>query len=180
MSSLNLIIVNDFAHVNGGAAKVALHSAVGMAHKGWPVTVFSAVEPVMAELQGPTVKLICTGQHQILTDPSRMRAARQGIWNRPAALRMGRLLDGCDRSRTIVHLHGWTKSLSASIIGETVKRGFSIVCTLHEYFIACPNGGFFNYRANEICRLRALSAACLATNCDKQGYAQKLWRVGRH
>jgi glycosyltransferase involved in cell wall biosynthesis len=176
---IDIIIVNDFAHINGGAAKVALHSALALARTGWHVTVFSAVQPVMAELTGNAIKLICTGQEEILTDTNRLRAARQGIWNSQAAARMGRLLESCDPSRTIVHLHGWTKSLSASIIGEAVKRKFPVVCTLHDYFIACPNGGFFNYRTGEICRLRALSPACIATNCDKKGYPQKLWRLGR-
>jgi glycosyltransferase involved in cell wall biosynthesis len=54
-----------------------------------------------------------------------------------------------------------------------------VVITLHDYFTACPNGGFFNYPKREVCTLRAMSAACVTTNCDKRSYAQKLWRTTR-
>jgi glycosyltransferase involved in cell wall biosynthesis len=50
---------------------------------------------------------------------------------------------------------------------------------LHDYFAACPNGGFFNYQSEEICNLTPLSPRCVATNCDARAYSHKLWRVGR-
>jgi len=50
---------------------------------------------------------------------------------------------------------------------------------MHEYFLACPNGGFFDYRRNEICTRRALGAACLSTNCDSRRALHKAWRVAR-
>ena len=37
----NVIVVNDTAHVNGGAAKVAISSSVGLAKHGWDVFFFS-------------------------------------------------------------------------------------------------------------------------------------------
>src|SRR5439155_1066552 len=33
------------------------------------------------------------------------------------------------------------------------------VYTLHEYFLACPNGGFFDYQAQALCTRRPLGAA---------------------
>ncbi|MEM4247552.1 MAG: glycosyltransferase family 4 protein, partial [Candidatus Woesearchaeota archaeon] len=51
--------------------------------------------------------------------------------------------------------------------------------TTHDYFLACPNGGFFNYPKNKICHLPPLSAKCIMTNCDVRSYPQKLWRVSR-
>ena len=80
---------------------------------------------------------------------------------------------------SIVHLHGWSKALSSSVVRECMKRGFSIVCTLHDYFVACPNGGFFNFRTGQICRLRAMSTPCILENCDSRSYPQKVWRVAR-
>jgi glycosyltransferase involved in cell wall biosynthesis len=53
------------------------------------------------------------------------------------------------------------------------------VATLHDYFSACPNGGFFNYQSQANCALVPLSAACISTHCDARSYPQKLWRVGR-
>jgi glycosyltransferase involved in cell wall biosynthesis len=84
-----------------------------------------------------------------------------------------------DPAESIVHLHGWIKALSPSIGKVLAESGFSVVCTLHDYFTACPNGGFYNYRQHDICRLKPLSIACICTNCDVRSYAQKSWRVLR-
>jgi glycosyltransferase involved in cell wall biosynthesis len=180
MSEPHIVVVNDFAHINGGAAQVALGSAMALAGRGHPVTVFASVPPVMPELAASGVRVVLTDQHDILTDPSRRRAAVQGIWNRKAAQMMGELLDGLSPADTVVHLHGWTKAISPSAVHAALSRRFKVVCTLHEYFIACPNGGFFNYQGNHICRLRAMSTRCLLSHCDARSYPQKLWRFERH
>jgi glycosyltransferase involved in cell wall biosynthesis len=133
----------------------------------------------MPELESESVHVVCTGQADILNDPNRIRAAFQGLWNLRAARKMVQLLDSFDPIGTVVHLHGWTKSLSSSVIRPVLKRHIPVICTMHEYFIACPNGGFYDYRSNSICHLRGLSLPCLTTNCDKSGYGHKLWRVGR-
>lgn len=179
MSVQHVVIVNDFAYVNGGAGQVALSSALGLAQRGRDVTVFSAVGPAMASLSGSNIRLICTGQQEIARDSNRMRAVAQGIWNYRAARRMSETLDRLNRKETVVHVHGWSKSLSASVVRRALTAGFPTVLTMHDYFLACPNGGFFDYRKNQICPLAPMSRECLATNCDKQGYAQKLWRAGR-
>jgi glycosyltransferase involved in cell wall biosynthesis len=51
--------------------------------------------------------------------------------------------------------------------------------TIHEYFLACPNGAFFNYREQKNCPLRPLSFACISTNCDVRAYRHKAFRVVR-
>ena len=56
---------------------------------------------------------------------------------------------------------------------------FKVVVTLHDYFTACPNGGYFNYKENEICRLSPLSKKCIKCNCDSRNYMFKLYRVIR-
>jgi glycosyltransferase involved in cell wall biosynthesis len=48
-----------------------------------------------------------------------------------------------------------------------------------EYFLFCPNGGFYNYRDQHVCALEPLSARCIATNCDSRSYAHKAWRLAR-
>jgi len=78
-----------------------------------------------------------------------------------------------------VHAHGWSKALSPSVVALAIRRKFKVVCTLHDYFVACPNGGFFDYRKNAICKEIPLSAGCLRRNCDARSYPQKLWRVAR-
>jgi glycosyltransferase involved in cell wall biosynthesis len=65
------------------------------------------------------------------------------------------------------------------VIRAALSQKFKVVCTLHDYFTACPNGSFFNYSTNAICELQPLSGSCIATQCDRRHYSQKLWRVGR-
>jgi glycosyltransferase involved in cell wall biosynthesis len=176
---LNVIVVNDFAHVNGGAAEVALSSAAGLARRGHHVTLLAAVAPIAPELGDAGVRVVITEQFDIKNDPYPLRAAVQGIWNRPAANSMARLLAGCDPGNTIVHVHGWCKALSSSVVRQAVRGGFPVVVTLHDYFYACPAGGFFNFPRKQFCHLQPLSAACILENCDRDGYAHKLWRTLR-
>lgn len=173
---LNIIVANDFAYVNGGAAQVALSSVKGLAKRGHRVIFLSAVGPVDSDLGECGAELVITKQFDIKSDPNRLRAVVQGVWNRRAASEMQRLLRGLDRTDTIVHVHGWPKALTSSIIRVAISSGYHVVVTLHDYFYACPNGGFYNFRTGKLCPLRPLSLACLTENCDRDGYAQKLWR----
>lgn len=177
---MQVVVVNDFAHVNGGAASVAIASAVGLARRGHKVTFFSAVRPLDSGLSAAGVEVICTGQHEILKDPNRIRAACQGVWNSTASRELDRIIASAHPEDTIVHLHGWTKALSASVVRRASDLGFKTICTLHDYFIACPNGGFFDYRSLSHCHRTPLSYQCVARNCDSRSYGHKLWRVLRH
>jgi glycosyltransferase involved in cell wall biosynthesis len=176
LGTLDVVVVNDFAHVNGGAAEVALSSAVGLAGRGHKVTLLAAVAPVAPELGESGVRVVLTDQFDIKSDPNRLRAAFQGIWNPRAAKQTSRVLAHCDPKCTIVHVHGWCKALSSSVVREADRLGFRVVLTLHDYFYTCPSGGFFNFPQEKICHLRPLSTACILENCDRDGYAQKLWR----
>jgi len=176
---LTILIVNDFAHVNGGAAEVALSSAAGLARRGHKVSLVAAVAPIASDLRDSSVQVVLTDQYDIKSDPRRLRAAIQGIWNHRAETTMDRLLRDCDPRSTIVHVHGWCKALSSSVVRQALRLQFRVVVTLHDYFYACPSGGFFNFPQKKICPLTPLSAACILENCDRDGYVQKLWRVMR-
>jgi glycosyltransferase involved in cell wall biosynthesis len=176
----DVVIVNDTAHVNGGAAQIALTSAIALANAGSRVTVFAAVAPTMTGLlHTPNLRVVVTGQHEILSDPSRVRAATQGIWNVTAARTLAETLSELDPARSVVHFHGWTKALSASVIKVTTDKKFPAIITLHEYFTACPIGSFYNHQRQEICQLAPLSRNCIMENCDARSYRDKLWRVAR-
>ncbi|MFO0773160.1 MAG: glycosyltransferase family 4 protein [Nitrospiraceae bacterium] len=176
---MQIVVINDFAHVEGGASQVAIASAIGLAQRGHAVTFLAAVGPADAGLRDSAVRVELTGQHAIATDPSRVRAIWQGLWNPTAARRLAAILDAVGNQDTVVHLHGWTKALSSSVVREVLARRIPIVCTLNDYFTACPNGGFFDYSQNDICTRLPLGLSCIATHCDKRGYVQKLWRVLR-
>jgi len=176
---MNVIVVSDFAHVEGGNSAVALSSAIGLAGMGHQVTLFAGVLPIDPAVLGSSVRVVCTNQHAIGNDLQRIRALSQGIWNRRASRLMADTLRGLDPRNTVVHVHGWTKALSSSVVRVARSSGYCVVCTLHDYFSACPNGSFFNYRSNTICELTPLSRACIQTSCDRRHYGHKLWRVAR-
>jgi glycosyltransferase involved in cell wall biosynthesis len=177
----NVVVVNDTAYVNGGGAKVAIGSSIGLAKNGWDVFFLAATGPVDPELSGCSgLAVTCTNQFEILSDPSRFRAMTQGLWNLPARAAMSALLDKLDPGKTVVHVHLWAKALSSSVIGEAVDRGFRVVLTLHDYLYACPTGTLFNHRTGTVCELEPMSLNCLSTNCDSRKYAHKVWRTTRH
>lgn len=180
MTLKTVVQINDFGHVNGGASQVAIQTALSLARRGLRVIYFCAVPPLDASLAAePRLEVVLTGQPEILRDPNRLRAAALGIWNPRSQAALQKITAGLDPRETVIHLHGWTKALSASVLPPLLARGFVPLLTLHDYFTACPNGGFYNYPRQEICSLRALSPACLASNCDVRSYPQKLWRFAR-
>ena len=177
---MNIVIVNDFAYVNGGAAKVALGSAIALAKLGNSVTLFTAVGPVASDLADVSrLQTICLGQREIVDNPRRLHACVQGLWNELAAARIRDVVHSLDRNHTIVHVHGWTKALSSTVVRAVIALGFRVVITLHDYFTACPTGTFYDYSQHAICPLRPMSVKCIARNCDSRNYGHKIWRVGR-
>lgn len=175
----NILIINDFSFIDGGASKVAIESAIELKRRGFNVIFFSAVNPIMNELIKSNVKIVSTNQYDILKNPNRISASYQGLWNKKATNKLNEITKSLDSENTIVHVHSWEKALSSSVIRQAIDSNFKVVITLHDYFIACPNGGFYNYRKNEICKLTPLSKECIFCNCDSRKYAHKVWRVLR-
>ena len=177
---MRIIILNDYAYINGGAGKIAMNTAIALAKKNYEVYFFSAVGPVDEKIKEiKNLQVICLNQYDILTDPNRFRAIINGIWNFKSRKILGNLLEQCDIKNTIIHVHGIEKALSSSCINIAVKKGFKVLFHLHEYGIACPNMGFYNYQKQEICKLKPLSLKCLLSNCDSRCYMHKCWRVIR-
>ncbi len=170
-------MINDFGFVEGGASQVAIGSAGLLADRGHEVTLFvgvGATSPL-----GTNVKFISAGIRSTRDDPIRVRAAANGLWN-PAALATLKRVVALADPDTIFHLHSWTKALSNSLLSGLEPVADRVVVTLHDYFTACPNGGFYDYRAQQICPLKPMSRACICTDCDSRSYGEKLWRVARH
>ena len=174
--AMTIVICVDHASITGGQAKVAFDSACGLVAAGHRAILFAAAGPVAPELAAAGVEVVCLGQADLLGASSRVAGAMQGIWNFAAEKALSELLATLPRSSTVIHVHGWAKALSPSIARPIRASGLPAVYTIHEYFLFCPNGGFYNYPRNEVCHLQPLSAACWATNCDSRSYSRKLWR----
>lgn len=173
----NIVIINDFDYVQGGASKVAIDTANILCDK-YNVYYFSGASSENSSLDS-RVKKVCTNQGESLKDKNKLRGALSGIYNFKARRELKKILSKLNKEETIIHVHGWTKSLSSSVFDISWKMGFKLVLTMHDYFTACPNGGYFNYKKNEICKIKPLSCICVGCNCDSRNYGFKIYRVIR-
>lgn len=173
----NVIIINDFDYTQGGASKVAIDTA-NLLVGSYNVYFFSGSSNNISSLNEKIVR-ICTNQGESLKNKNKIVGAMNGIYNFGAKRKLNNLLMTLDKEETIVHIHGWTKCLSSSVFDICWKKGFKVVLTLHDYFTACPNGGYFNYKNNKICKLSPLSLKCIKCNCDSRNYAFKIYRIVR-
>ena len=176
---MHIVIILDQANINGGQAKVALDSALGLKARGHTPVVFASVGPVMPALTEAGIEVVCLGQHELVNDPDKKAAALRGLWNRPAEAALAALLARLPPRETVIHLHGYAKALSPSIARPIKQSGLPVLYTMHEYFMLCPNGGFYNYRQHRHCTLKPLSTACWTTHCDSRSFGFKLWRGAR-
>lgn len=174
-----VIVLNDFCHVQGGASKVAIDEAIALSASGVDVTFLGAVGPICDQLRDARMRVVCLDQPELADVLRHPGVAMRGLWNRAASAAVRDVLAPLDPRRSVVHLHGYTKALTAGPAYIAKQATFRTVCTLHDFFAACPNGAFYDYRRQEPCRLTALSPACIATPCDKRHQVHKAYRVLR-
>ena len=175
----HVVVVNDHGHINGGAAKVAIESALWLRERGLEVSFVAGAGPMDPRLAKAGIECVTIASSDVVNEANRLRAMQRGLWNRDAARALHDHLDRLDAASTVVHLHTWSKALSPSIGPVLTGSRTAHVATLHEYFLACPNGAFYDYTAGQICTRRALGPACLTTQCDARHFAHKAWRVAR-
>lgn len=176
---MRVVIVSDFGSVNGGAAKVAIESARGLAEAGVEVVYACAIGPVSDRLDHPRIEVARFEGEEIWQVGNRIAAARQGVWNAEAHEFLRVLLARQPRHATLVHLHQWTKAFSPAAIAAAGASGLPVAITMHDYFSFCPTGGYFDFRAGAACSRTPMSAGCVTANCDRASYVHKLVRVAR-
>lgn len=175
IEKINVVVVNDFDYVQGGATKVALETAQLLYKQGINVVFFSAVH----QDHNYPFRCVSTNQKEMIHDKNIFRGAVNNIYNKKVKKELAKLLRGMDRDQTIVHIHGWTKALSSSAFDVAYKLGFKVILTAHDYFTVCPNGGMYNYVENHICSLKPMSNECRKCNCDSRNMLFKKFRVIR-
>ena len=176
---MRVVIIADFAEASGGAQSVAIQSAAALARGGVEVTyihgVGGAIDPRLAS---PGIQAVGLAQPDIWSR-SALAGLGAGIWNRDAARRLAALLDSLPSGPKVQHLHQWTRSLSPAVFPVLLRYGYPVVVTLHDYFMACPNGVYYRFERDEPCSLRPLSPSCIAARCDPRSMAHKAVRVLR-
>ncbi len=173
-----LVVINDVSEARGGAECIALIGAKALRANGCPVTLITGDDAASAELRecGIEVATVCSSH---ILDGSRLTSGLRGLYNRKAARFLTDWILRHDTPRTIYHLHAWSKFLSPSIFRALQPVSSRLVVHAHDFFLVCPNGGYFDFQRGHRCELVPLSAACVACNCDRRRYSHKVWRVAR-
>lgn len=173
-----IIIVNDSSSARGGATGLALLAARLLAERGREVIFLcgdSGDDPALAELGVPVVPL---GGRRLLS-AGRPEAMVRGLWNQRGAAFLASWIGRNGRPDDVWHVHSWAQIWSPSIFRALRPVWERVVVHGHDYFIACPGGGFWNYPEASSCELIPLSRRCVTSNCDKRNRVHKVWRLGR-
>lgn len=179
-SNMDVVIVNDAAHVDGGASRIAVSTAVGLHRAGIRTHFFAGIGPVSGELEGVRTDCLNAPPYNRRPGASGILA---GLWDKEAHSRFMQFVDGLDPARTIVHFHTNRDGLSASVPSAALKAGFRVVYTCHEYLMGCPYGGFYDQAKNVRCPEKGGSLRCWTRPCNGGSYVKKLWfntRFARH
>lgn len=172
--------MNDSAHVDGGASRIAVSSAVGLHQAGHRVHFFAGIGPVSSELDG--IRTECLGNQPYNRRPFR-EGVLAGLWDKDAREKFLAFTRDLDPKKTIVHFHSSRDGLSASVPNAAIEAGFKVTMTCHEYLLGCPYGGFYDQGKHVRCPEKGGSLGCWTRPCNGGSYAKKLWfnlRFARH
>lgn len=173
-----VVVLNDVSTARGGATGLALASIRALRARGVAVTVITGDDGDNPEFARLGVESVPINQ-ALLLDAGFRKAAIRGLYN-PATYRVIRAwIAANDTPRTVYHVHTWSKILSPSLFQALRPVARRSLVSAHDFFLVCPNGGYVFYGSGAVCHLRPMSLPCIASQCDKRSYAQKLWRVAR-
>ena len=176
----NVVVACDYAYVEGGAAKMAINTAILLSRTpGLRVFFIGGCGEAVPELRNSSAECLLLGLPDLMQNPSKADAFRRGIYNREVYRKVKEFLRDLDPAETVMHAHTWTKVLTTAVFRAADDLGIRIFLTTHDYFLACPNGGCYNYADRKICELKPMSFRCVCCNCDSRNYAYKAWRCLR-
>jgi glycosyltransferase involved in cell wall biosynthesis len=174
-----VVVINDFSNARGGATSIALSSAALIREAGIPTTYLTGDSAGSADHRLSSAEIISVGGQPIF-EASLVEASLVGLYNRRAEQLLSQWIAANDTPRTIYHLHGWSKILSPAIFRPLRSVIGRVVISAHDFFLVCPNGGYYDFGQEASCELRPMSAACVFRSCDRRSYPHKLWRLLRH
>lgn len=177
MKPSRIIILNDASKAIGGATALALLSARLLSEAGYDVVYVTGDSGEGTELPG-NVEIVALDGSPLLALPLAERVGK-GLFNRAAYDFVKQVIHTFDAPGTVYHLHGWAQILSPSVLRALSSVQSRLVIHAHDFFHACPNGTFFNFREESVCNLSPMSLSCMITNCDKRSLSQKAFRLAR-
>lgn len=172
-----IVVINDDSVQSGGAAAIALASLAELRARGVSVTLITGDDGANPELARMGVDVVALNGRHVFN--GQRPAIARGLFDRRVAKDIAAWIRQNDTPRTIYHMHNWHKVLSPAAFVPLRRVARRLIVTAHDYFLACPNGGYFHYPRGELCCLKPMSAPCIMQACDKRNYGHKLWRVAR-
>ena len=102
MTIRNVIVACDYAYIEGGAARVAVQTAVELSKRSnLKVYFFAGCGEPCQELVQSSVQVISLGMYDLLGNPSKLDAMKKGIYNRKAGKLLEDLLNTLKENETI-------------------------------------------------------------------------------
>ena len=173
-----VVILNDSSIAKGGATGLATRLAQALAQRGVPVTFIAGDAGDGGAMAADGVDLVALGG-SLLLDSGAAQAMRRGIFNTATRDAIANWIAAHDTPETVYHVHGWSRILSPSVFAALRPVATRTFAHAHDFFLACPNGAYYDFRKHVVCQRAPLSLSCLATQCDRRGYHHKLWRSAR-
>jgi glycosyltransferase involved in cell wall biosynthesis len=143
---VRILIVNNFAHVTGGADHHCLRLAQALRERGHAVAFLSTASARNEEGEGEFVACsVTSATRDDLGSAERLGVAARALWNREAAAATRRLLR---RFRPdVVHLHKLYPQLSVAPV-VLAARSVALVQTLHDYELVSASA--FDHRRGSV------------------------------
>lgn len=173
-----VVVINDLSIAKGGGTGLALLSVRLLRQAGIPVTYICGDDGENPDFADLGVEVVALGGQHILTG-NRLRVMVSGVHNVDAKTMITRWITANDTANTVYHVHGWSKIMSPAVFSALSRVAGRSVLHAHDFFLACPNGAFYDYQSQLACERRPLGLGCMANNCDKRSYGQKVWRAAR-
>jgi len=125
-------MVNNFAHVTGGADRSAFGLIAALRDRGHEVALLATSSPDDVENQGAFIRARVThSSRDELRLMSRLDVAARALWNPDAAAAMRRLV--AEFRPQVVHTHKLYPQLSVAPVVVAAGAGIPIVQSLHDY-----------------------------------------------
>lgn len=172
---MRVLLITESASMLGGAEKVGFDTSRLLAEAGHEVTVFAASGEVDSRLQNERIRVVKVRENYRVDQLGEKDRVLQATYDKAAEAALEELLKEFDPKDTVVHLHSWRFELTSSILKPLFASGLPITYTCHDYGLACPYVGFYDYRQEAICPERGGSWGCLTRNCNRTSYKHKLW-----
>ena len=174
-----VIVLNDASIARGGATGLAMTQARMLHDRGIEV-IYAAGDRDTGEDLFPDRQIaVRHANGTALVKSGKLAAATRGLYNSEARQFVADLITAEDTTDTVYHVHSFSKALTPAIFAALTPVAERVFIHGHDFFLACPNGGFMDYQAGLPCTRRPLSVDCLRTQCDKRSRPQKMWRVAR-